>query len=232
MLMTRKNITDFEIARDFLASVAGEKAVEITRLCSNKTIGVSDEYLAKKTGLKITEVRAILNKLHYQGIAVYSKTKDAKSGWYYYCWGIKEDRIAELVSGKQQGDMEKLKIGQFLNETYDFFSCINECGEMAFEIAAEYNFKCPKCGKTLDALDGQKRLKKISKKISSIAEEMDGLAVLAAKKKEQKTQNVGQIKNLKKEVKKAIKSKISSRQQFSAKKGKIKMKNAIKSKKR
>jgi len=170
--LVKKNISDFLIVQEFLKSAGGEYAVDLVKLCENKRKGVSDEFIGKKILIKITEIRAILNRLHYRGIATYTKTKDSKSGWYYYNWQIKKDRIAELIIEKQEEEIEKLKKKQFLSENYDFFACKDFCDDIAFEVAAEYNFKCPQCGKGMDLINNKKRLKNLNSKINRIGKEL------------------------------------------------------------
>src|SRR3989339_1740714 len=104
-MAAKKSITDFVIVQEYLKSIAGDYANELVRVCENKKEGVSDEYIGKKVPIKITEIRAVLNRLHYQGIAAYTKTKDSKSGWYYYNWLINKGRVVELIVDKQKCEL-------------------------------------------------------------------------------------------------------------------------------
>jgi transcription initiation factor TFIIE subunit alpha len=187
--LVRKNISDFLIVQEFLKSTAGDYAVDLVRTCENKRKGVSDEFIGKKIPIKITEIRAILNRLHYRGIAEYSKTKDCKSGWYYYNWEIKKDRIIELIVERQMEEVEKLRKKQFLSENYDFFACRDFCADIPFEVAAEYNFKCPRCGGGMDIVDNIKRVRSINRRIRQLEKEMGGIAALSSNK----TRFVGQF---------------------------------------
>ena len=148
----------------------------VTNFGNGAKIDTQKEYIGKKVPIKITEIRAVLNRLHYQGIAAYTKTKDSKSGWYYYNWLINKGRVVELIVDKQKCELEKLKQKQNLTRNYDFFACNSACEEIPFEVAAEYNFKCPKCGKSMDLLNNKKSMKTIDGKLAGLEKELLELA--------------------------------------------------------
>lgn len=158
-------ITRFPIVQDFLKNVGGEYAIDLVKICETKNDGATDEELAKKLRLRVTEVRTILNRLHYRGIAFYKKTKNTRTGWYNYAWGIKSHRVIELLLAEQKEVIEKLETSQSFEKTYSYFSCRKNCTAVPFEIAAEYQFKCPECNGTMEAVNSEERAKKLSKQI-------------------------------------------------------------------
>ena len=159
----------------FLRNVGGEAAIGVTTICEKKKKHVTDEELAKKMKLKVTEIRTVLNRLHYRGIACYKKTKNKKNGWYNYTWEIKTKRIVELILEEQKENIEKLETKQDFGKNYSFFSCKNTCDIAPFEIAAEYQFKCPECGETMNSFDYSKRLENINSQIDSMKKEVEKL---------------------------------------------------------
>lgn len=169
--MPARDLASYVLVKEFLGSVGGEGAVELVRACQKKK-GVSDEYLAKKLGLKVTGVRTILNRLHYRGIVEYQKDKNMKTGWYSYTWEVKPKRIAELIMGQQEEELEKIAKKLEFEKNYDFFSCTRGCESLAFELAAEYQFKCPECGQTMIKTDNKKRLRKMQEKMDLIKKEL------------------------------------------------------------
>jgi len=162
----------FPLAQDFLKRVAGEQAVVLVKICENKGKRTTDEELAKKMGVKVTEIRTILNRLHYRGIAHYQKTKNKKTGWYNYTWEIRSKRILELLLEEQKEAIEKLKTAQDFEKTYTYFCCKKNCTSVPFEVAAEFQFKCPECNNAMEAVNSEQRVKKIEKQIMSIEKEM------------------------------------------------------------
>ena len=165
-------IYEFQIVKDFLKATAGDYAVELVKICSAKRKPATDEEIGKKLPLKVTEIRTILNRLHYRGIACYQKTKNVKTGWYSYTWEIKNPRIAEILLEDQAEQIEKLQKSMEFEGTHDFFSAGKGMPEYPFEIAAEYNFKDPETGKPLEAVDNKKRIKELNKKIELLQYEM------------------------------------------------------------
>jgi len=167
-LSKKKNFAKIVMVQDFLRNVGGEAAVGVATICEKKKRQVTDEELAKKMKLKVTEIRTVLNRLHYRGIACYKKTKNKRNGWYNYTWEIKRKRIVDLILEEQREDIEKLETKQDFGKNYSFFSCSKNCEVTPFEIAAEYQFKCPECGETMNSFDYSKRLKEINEQIGEM----------------------------------------------------------------
>ncbi len=160
------------LVQDFLKSTGGDCAVELVRICIEKKRPVRDEEIGKKLPLKITEIRTILNRLHYRGIACYQKTKNSKTGWYSYTWEIKAPRIAELILEQQTEQIAKLEKGMELEGTYEFYSAGEGLAEYPFEIAAQHDFKDPETGKPLVLLDGKKRVRELEEKLRAMKAEV------------------------------------------------------------
>ena len=72
--------------------------------------------------------------------------------------------------------------------THAFFSAGKGMQEYPFEIAAEYDFKCPETGKPLKAMDNKRRVKELKKRITTMKTEIDAL-----QKNKIKTQILGHI---------------------------------------
>ena len=168
----KKPLLGFTITQDFLKGLGGDDAVTLTEIVLKKK-SVTDEQIGKKMKhLKITEIRALLNRLHFHGIATYQKTRDSKSGWYSYTWSIKNPRIVELILEEHGDKVSQLEQKLDYEKEHEFFSCKKACDSLAFEIAAEYHFKCPTCGHTMDRIDNEKRVKGIKRHIKRIKTEI------------------------------------------------------------
>lgn len=167
----KEDLTKYPIVHGFLQQVAGEYAPALIRICQKKT-KVSDEFIAKKIKLRVTETRTILNRLHYRGIADYGKKKNPKTGWYYYTWKIKPGRIIEIITEMQKEEVEKLEKKKELESTYEYYACQKNCYPQPFEIAAEYQFKCQMCGGIMNKLQTDKRVQEIEKQIKEIRKQI------------------------------------------------------------
>ena len=168
----KKKIFEYSIVKDFLTSIGGEYAVDLVTICLAKKKPVTDEQIGKKLPLKITEIRTILNRLHYRGIACYNKTKNTKTGWYSYTWEVKTDRIAGLLLEQQAEEINKLEKDMEFEGTHAFFSAGKGLQEYPFEIAAEYGFRDPETTKPLKAIDNKKRVRELKKKIIVMKDEV------------------------------------------------------------
>ena len=164
-------IFDFTLTKDFLTKVGGEYAPELVKICSTKGRPITDEEIGKRLPLKITEIRTVLNRLHFRGIASYQKTRNTKTGWYSYTWEINPGRIAELILEEQVQEIGKLEKQTEFEQNYEIFNCKKKCGDFPFEIAAEYLFRCPECGETMNPADTRKRTKDLKKHIETLKNE-------------------------------------------------------------
>jgi len=163
--MATKIDLDDPLVHDFITTKTSEDAYLIMKSLNK---GLTDEQIAKKTKLKVNEIRAALNVLHYHGIIIYSKKKAETSNWYTYTWFRKEDRIKELLKDKYYEEMERLNKELESMSNYQFYKCGKGCNRLPFEIAIEYDFKCPECGKAMNNFDTNKEKKKIEKRITQI----------------------------------------------------------------
>lgn len=170
------SILDYKITKAFLQNVGGEEAIEVVRIClENNGKCLDQDIETQMKTKKITEIRSILNRLHYRGIACYNKTKNKNSGWYTYTWEIKQRRIVELILEQQAELLQKLEQKANFDGSHEIFICKKGCEDTAFEIAAQYEFRCPECGEMMNPIDGKKRQKEIQSQIKELTEELTQL---------------------------------------------------------
>jgi transcription initiation factor TFIIE subunit alpha len=171
--MPSKSITDLKSVKEFFEENGKELAIKVLKICENKKKPFIDEEIAKKLKVKVTEVRAVLNKMHYQRIAIYQKSKNQKTGWYNYTWEIKKNKLAEILIEQQNEKIKEIKNKMSIEQDYNYFHC-KDCDEkMAFENAIEYNFICMKCGGTLDSKSIEITKQNLEKEIKNIEKEID-----------------------------------------------------------
>lgn len=132
-------------ARQILIDMGGENTIDIIREFDRD---MSDEELAKKTGIKASDVRVVLNRLHNQGLFSYTRVRDRDSGWYSYIWKMSEGKLKEFgekFSAPQQAEAVEAADG----EHYVCASC-SPNRIVLFEDAVEAKFKCGNCGSSLE----------------------------------------------------------------------------------
>lgn len=170
------DILAFKLTQEFLKNVGGDEALQVVRICLDKNGKCLDEDIeVKMKHLKITEIRSILNRLHYRGIACYNKTKNKNSGWYTYTWEIKQRRIVELILEQQSEMLQKLETKAQFESNHELFVCKKNCEETPFEIAAQYEFRCPECGDMMNPVDGKKKQKEVNQQIGTLKTELTEL---------------------------------------------------------
>jgi len=138
------------VIRHMLVDLGGENAIAIVR---NFETGMSDEDISKKLKLKISDVRAALNRLHSEGIVMYDRQKDSETGWYSYSWYLNREKM-ERWANRQLSRFEDN--GDDGREYYICPSC-GGSAVMPFETAIEKNFRCEICNHSLEFVDEKVR---------------------------------------------------------------------------
>jgi len=139
--------------RQLLVDLGGENAIAIIR---NFDRSSSDEDIAKKLKIKISDVRAALNKLHSEGLVVYNRYKDGETGWYSYSWYLNKEKMEKWAD-----EHTKRFEAESRNNNEEFYVC-PFCGVSTivnFHDAFERSFKCDVCNKQLEFLDDEKMQK-------------------------------------------------------------------------
>lgn len=139
-----KRLADSHVMNLFL-EVAGEKALHVAgELCTPMT----DEDLAEAAKTKISEVRAVMNKLHSAGLATYSRARN-EDGWYTYTWSLSLDQAKRLL--EERGVVKRgPSPGSECGEYYACPNCFAQSGKrFGFDKASENEFRCPECSEML-----------------------------------------------------------------------------------
>ena len=140
--------------RQMLIEIGGENALAIVR---NFYGNSSDEELSKKLKIKISDVRATLNKLHNEGLVNYIREKDSETGWYSYSWSLNHERMKRWASSQTD------RLGILGNgDGGDYYFCPT-CGAATitnFESAANGDFRCERCNRLLEFID-EKRMNEL-----------------------------------------------------------------------
>ncbi len=153
MKMWKTQLLNDPQVRQMLINVAGEHTLHVISEFDHQ---MSDEEISKKTALRTSDVRVVLNKLHSYGLVSYSRSRDRNSGWYSYVWKMNNDKARQVIqqmkgesyvddSAAAQDDGEKE------SEYYYCKTCVPE-KKIPFEQASGLLFRCASCGSNLDFL--------------------------------------------------------------------------------
>ena len=157
---------DYREARRVLREMVGENGLTVLEACKKGEL--TDEQIMKKTGFQLNVIRSLLNQLHYAGLIGYDREKDAKTNWYTYTWFVNKDKIDQIVKEQWREHLQELERKLDDESNYVFFECISGCEKLPFELAAEYDFKCPDCGNEMRHVDNKKVIETVIKDIKVI----------------------------------------------------------------
>ncbi len=142
------------LGRQQLISLGGENAISVI---SSFSRDMSDEELAKKAEIKVSEVRAVLNRLHSVGLVEYVREKDASSGWYSYVWRMRGDSAEKFLNYCKGIGSSGVKEEYGGKELYYCKGC-GARSLIVFEEALDRGFACG-CGKKLGYLEEAERIR-------------------------------------------------------------------------
>lgn len=148
----------------FLISIGGEIAPS---LVENLLEPIDDEILAKKVGLsRGADIRTHLNKIHYASVIDYNRSKDKDSGWYYYAWFLRPDKLYDEYLRKMKQDYDDIMIRLSNLEAYTLYYCKNCNISYDYDKAFENLYHCNVCNKIMERNDTEEdsiKLEKIAK---------------------------------------------------------------------
>lgn len=145
-------LADADMRRWLIRSV-GEHSIHVIQEFDAQ---MSDEEIAQKTGVRASDVRVVLNKLHSFGLAAYMRNRDRNSGWYSYVWRLNTERAQEMYARiKRESGAEGAVVVEETKAGGEYYGC-QSCGpakRFDFDRAAELLFRCDGCGQSLHYLE-------------------------------------------------------------------------------
>ncbi|AEG18224.1 transcription factor E [Methanobacterium paludis] len=112
-----------------------------------------EEEIAEELGIKLNLVRKVLYKLYDAGVATYRRSKDPETQWFTYSWKFDEEKVHQIITKKYEKFSREIEESLEYEEGNMFFLCRANGHRYNFEEASKNNFKCPKCGGTLEYQD-------------------------------------------------------------------------------
>lgn len=144
-------LTDAAV-RKWLIRTVGEHAIHVIQ---EFTQDLSDEQIAQKAGIRASDVRVVLNKLHSYGLATYARNRDKNSGWYSYVWHLNNEHLHEMVGKVKREAGETTIVAIVAEDGREKYIC-NTCGPgscVDFDKASALLFRCEQCGSNLDFVE-------------------------------------------------------------------------------
>lgn len=123
--------------RHIIIEAAGEHALEIVRRFTNNSC---DDDISKKLKIKISDVRAALNKLHSLGLVEYSRQKNSETGWFHYFWYLNVEKMNNWVNARIE---EESHANDFKEGEHYFCPRCGGASIYEFASATDLGFRCP-----------------------------------------------------------------------------------------
>ncbi|MFB6254492.1 MAG: transcription factor E [Halobacteriaceae archaeon] len=134
---------------------------------------VTDEELADRLGLELNDVRRALFILYENDLASYRRLRDEDSGWLTYLWTFDYENIPENLKEEMERLLVALEERRDYEQDHEFYLC--EVCSIRFEFgeAMDFDFECPECGSTLEAMDNDHLIEAMESRISKLRDELN-----------------------------------------------------------
>ena len=156
-----------KLVRDVSSEIVGDdgKAV-VDRIYGKKD--VSEFEIAEMFGDDINVARNVLYRLHNEHLVFSTKRKDKSKGWYVYYWTLNLPRFKDLSIQLSNNKIMNLKRRLEREKDQMFFTCTNNCVRLDFEVATDFEFKCPECNCVLMEEDNTNKITRIEKELAEL----------------------------------------------------------------
>ncbi len=133
---------------------------------------MSDEEIAKKCGLKVSDVRSVLNRLHEYGITAYIRERDKDTGWFSYNWVVNVIKLYDVLEQKKASGARREEETLAFEKSYTFYTCANPActgsGQRIPESDAIITtYSCTRCGQNLKMFDNTEIIKSMEQKLAT-----------------------------------------------------------------
>ena len=155
---------------ELLKKIAGENGFVVAKAIFAEEL--TDDEIAKRTGIRLNLVRRILYDLYDSRVVSYRRVRDENSGWYIYYWKIEPERALGYVNSNRRLLIQKLEEQLERERGSTFFTCGEGCSKMTFEEAAENDFKCLKCKGKLEAYDNTGVIMALESRVQSLKKQL------------------------------------------------------------
>ena len=159
-----------QLLLDVLHQIAGDSGLAVLKALHNREL--TDEDLAKSTGLSINLVRRILYDLYENQVVSYRRERDEESGWYIYFWKFNPERAVDFIRQNRQELLHRLEEKLEKEKNTVYFKCNGDCDKVTYSLAAENNFKCPVCGGVLKPYDNSSFITALERRVQRLREQL------------------------------------------------------------
>ena len=133
---------------------------------------VTDEELAEDLNLELNAVRRALFILYENDLASYRRLRDEDSGWLTYLWTFEYENIPEQLESEMHRLLSALEERERYETDNEFYLC-GQC-QLRFEFgeAMDFGFECPECGSPLEAMENDRLVGAMERRIEELRDEL------------------------------------------------------------
>lgn len=156
-----------ELLTKVVTELVSDEAIPIVMYLRGKT-KISEFIIAEELELEIHRTRFLLYKLLEHNIVSFLRKKDKIKGWYICYWDLNEEMLEHLEVKIDKMKIEKLEERLKREEGNQFYLCRNACTRVDFDLAMEFNFKCPECGEIMNLQDNTRTIEFLKERIKDL----------------------------------------------------------------
>ncbi|MFH0862700.1 MAG: hypothetical protein V1875_06710 [Candidatus Altiarchaeota archaeon] len=147
-----------------LCETLGGETFEVIKVIDSP---MEDKEISKELKFETSKVRVILNDLLVRNLVKLDRDRQ-DTGYTYYRWSRREDKIKEYVNDYVESKIKELD-GMLSSRDDIMFEC--GCARIDYGKAIELGFTCPSCGKRLNqsqSVRGSRKLKDELRKFTAL----------------------------------------------------------------
>ncbi len=147
-----------------MSETLGSDTLDVIKII---TTPMEDKEISKELKCETSRVRVILNELLAKNLVHLDRDRQ-DTGYCYYRWVRRDDKIKEFVNKYVASRMDELD-GMLAEDEDIMFEC--DCGRFDYGTAIERSFTCTGCGKTMTEAQspkGSRKLRQEMKKLSAL----------------------------------------------------------------
>ncbi|MEM1619641.1 MAG: hypothetical protein QXU97_05000 [Fervidicoccaceae archaeon] len=165
---------ELEVLERFVEAIAGEQALRVLRTLLSFNDDVTEEIVAKYTGLPRNAVRKSLYKLEELNLVVHKRLRDAETGWYSYYWRPNKEGVTFVMLNVKKAVLSRLKerLEAVRAGGPIAYICPRCEREYSFDSAFSNEFKCANCNESLVYHDKSKEATLLEKLVRELEEEI------------------------------------------------------------
>ncbi|MBS1266049.1 MAG: Transcription factor E [Candidatus Woesearchaeota archaeon] len=152
-----------------VTELVGQDVVPLVKYIKDKK-NISEFKIAEKIDQEVNQTRNQLYRLHGHHLVTYHRKKDRQKGWYISYWTFNKKRVTHVIERIKQTKIEKLKqrLAKETKNHNSFYICPKFCVRLNFDIATDFEFRCPECGEMLKQQDNSKTIDHLKKQLKKL----------------------------------------------------------------